>query len=77
MTVPYPPICISCANLLPKRGNLMSCKAFEIIPGVIALRQGGLTASTTIESSLTHTGSEAGQINDRTRRPTGGAGQTR
>ncbi len=35
MTVPYPAICISCVHLLPKRGGLMSCEAFEVIPGLI------------------------------------------
>jgi len=31
MTVPYPPICIFCSRILPKRNGLMSREAFEII----------------------------------------------
>ena len=35
MTVSYPPLCISCSHLRPKRDGLMSCEAFKIIPGVV------------------------------------------
>ena len=39
MTFSKPPICISCAHLLPKQDNLMSCRAFPIIPGVIVFNE--------------------------------------
>jgi hypothetical protein len=39
MTVPYPPICIFCSRILPKRNGLMSCEAFEIIPGQIVFNR--------------------------------------
>lgn len=39
MTRSKPPICIACVHLLPKRDNLMSCKAFPIIPGMIVFNE--------------------------------------
>jgi hypothetical protein len=39
VTVSKPPICTYCSHILPKRNGLMSCKAFETIPGMIAFNR--------------------------------------